>query len=80
MRFINELKIVQQKNRDKPLHQLVRLLFHGSNTTAPESIALSENGLNINYAKDGLYGNGIYFADNAGYSDKYAHVTPTGLR
>jgi len=43
--------------------------------TAPDQIALSENGLNINYANSGVYGNGIYFADNAAYSQNYAHMS-----
>ena len=41
--------------------------------TSPEQIALSEHGLNINYSNAGAYGNGIYFADNAAYSQTYAH-------
>jgi hypothetical protein len=36
--------------------------------TPPDQIALSEQGLNVNYSNSGAYGNGIYFADNAAYS------------
>jgi hypothetical protein len=72
------MKIVQQKNKTKPLSQLIRILFHGTRETPPEQIAMSENGLNINYANNGVYGNGIYFADNAAYSQTYAHLTQVG--
>ena len=76
MRFLNELKIVKQKNKNKPLSELIRILFHGTRETPPEQIAMSESGLNINYANtNGVYGNGIYFADNAAYSQTYAHST-----
>jgi hypothetical protein len=47
MRFLNELKIVQQKNRNKPLNQIVRLLFHGTRATCPKEIATGENGLSV---------------------------------
>jgi hypothetical protein len=78
LRFLNELKIVQQKNKSKPLSQLIRVLFHGTRMTPPEQIALSENGLNINYSNSGVYGSGIYFADNAAYSQNYAHQDYNG--
>lgn len=68
MRFRNELYIVQQKNKDKSITELVRILWHGTRNTPPDQIALSEQGLNVNYSSAGAYGNGIYFADNAAYS------------
>ena len=36
LRFMNELKIVQQKNKTKPLHHLIRVLFHGTRLTPPD--------------------------------------------
>jgi hypothetical protein len=54
---------------------MIRVLWHGTRMTPPDQIALSENGLNINYANTGVYGNGIYFADNAAYSQNYAHMS-----
>ena len=39
MRFLNELKIIKEKNPTKALNQLVKLLFHGSRGVDPEVIA-----------------------------------------
>lgn len=47
LRFLNELEIVHQNNKQKPLSQLIRILFHGTRTTSPYQIALSENGLSL---------------------------------
>ena len=71
---MEQLRSIQQKNKDKPLHSIIRLLFHGTGNTTPEVIALGDEGLDIKYAKStGVYGPGIYFADNAAYSMGYAH-------
>ena len=58
---------------------MVRFLFHGTRTTPPDQIALSEQGLNVNYSNAGAYGNGIYFADNAAYSQAYAYSNADGV-
>ena len=31
-RFLNELKIIKEKNPDKPLTSLIKVLFHGTRT------------------------------------------------
>jgi hypothetical protein len=31
-RFLNELKIIKEKNQDKPLTSLIKVLFHGTRT------------------------------------------------
>ena len=72
-RFITELTIIKEKNPAKPLSELVRFLFHGVRTGLdPKQIAMSEAGLDMRYASPaGLYGSGIYFADNSAYSVAY---------
>ena len=65
-RFMNELKIIREKNPNLRLDQMIRILWHGSRTTSPEMIALSETGLDMRYANPGgAFGSGTYFADNA---------------
>jgi hypothetical protein len=40
----------------------------------PLLIATGEVGLDVNFSKVGTYGRGIYFADNAAYSNNYKHL------
>ena len=75
---MNQLKQIQDKNEKKPYSELIRFLWHGTSRTPPHQIVLTETGLNINYAQDGLYGKGLYFADNACYSQDYAHEAVRG--
>ena len=77
---MNELKIVQEKNPDKPLNQLIRLLYHGTRHTDPKLIVTGEAGLDMRYAHGGgAYGSGVYFADNAAYSQTYAYGNGAGV-
>lgn len=80
-KFLMELKLAcSTKYRDKSLSQLVKLLFHGTNTTNPKDIWQSEQGLDMRFSRDGMYGQGIYFADNAEYSHRYAfHTQENGM-
>lgn len=71
-KFMTEFKLLCTKYKDKSLTQLVKLLFHGAKTVPPNQIYMSETGLDARFSKDGLYGQGIYFADNAEYSHDYA--------
>ena len=56
--------------------ELVKHLFHGTKDNDPSKVYATEEGLDLRYSKDGLNGYGIYFADNAKYSDDYAHKIP----
>jgi hypothetical protein len=51
------------------INDMVKHLFHGSKHTEPQLIYASEEGLDIRFANEGIYGRGIYFADNSQYSD-----------
>jgi len=42
----------------------------------PEKIYSSEDGLDMRFSNNGMYGTGIYFADNALYSHTYAFKSP----
>lgn len=72
--FNNELKKQFDKYRDKKPSQLIKLLFHGSGRGGePRLIYESEEGLDIRFARFGMYGQGIYFANNSGYSHSFAY-------
>ena len=72
--FMNELKKQFDKYQDKKPSQLIKLMFHGSGHGAPpKQIYESEEGLDIRFARAGMYGTGIYFADNSQYSHSYAY-------
>ena len=51
-----------------------QLLFHGTRATKPEKIYTSPNGFDVGYARAGRWGKATYFAENASYSDNFAHV------
>lgn len=58
-----------------------RCLYHGTSSTAPDTIYNSEFGFDFRCCRpDRLWGCGAYFAANAACSDRYAHITPDGQR
>ena len=69
---MTEFKLLSTKYKGKGLTQLVKLLFHGAKGVSPEMVYESETGLDTRFSRDGNYGQGIYFADNADYSHAYA--------
>lgn len=46
-------------------------MFHATNNTDPKIIYESEEGFNVNYANQGMWGKALYFAENSSYSDEY---------
>jgi len=55
-----------------------RMLFHGTGACDPRIIYEDDKGFLINFASDdGLWGRGVYFAQDATYSHKYSFRTPT---
>jgi Poly(ADP-ribose) polymerase catalytic domain len=55
-------------------------LFHGSGQTRPSQIYQSEDGFNINYSNEGMWGRANYFAKNSSYSNNYAYKYADGSR
>ena len=49
-------------------------LFHGTSSTPPEDIYMSEEGFDMRFSREGLWGQGNYFAENAQYSCSYAYA------
>ena len=50
------------------------MLFHGTSNIPPEIIYQSEDGFDIRYSREGLWGNAVYFAVNSSYSNKYCYI------
>ena len=49
-------------------------LFHGTSSTPPEDIYRSEEGFDMRFSREGLWGQGNYFAESAQYSCGYAYT------
>ena len=73
--YRNELEDIKTKNKDDGN---CKNMFHGTNATDPTVVYKSEEGFNVNYAKDGLWGKAIYFAENSSYSNGYSFKLPSG--
>ena len=54
-------------------------LFHGTRTTPPERIYESEEGFDMRYSRQGLWGLGNYFAVAANYTSTYAYKDASGI-
>jgi len=78
----HELEMCRNRNKKAPLHEYVRLLWHGTSNTNPKIIYESDKGWKVNYAGDGnLWGKGLYFSQDAVYSGgKYAFMTEKGTQ
>ena len=59
---------------------MVKILFNGSKNTDPMNILKSDYGLDNRFARVGMYGTGIYFADNSNYSKAYSYQTPQNTK
>ena len=49
-------------------------LFHGTSSNPPEDIYMSEEGFDMRFSREGMWGQGNYFAENAQYSCSYAYA------
>jgi len=72
--FDLELDQVRQKNRNNPAVRdyCTRLLFHGTKNTEPTLIYNGEKGFMMQFAAEGYWGRGTYFAEKACYSHHYS--------
>lgn len=56
-------------------------LWHGTRTTDPDLIIKGEEGFDIKYSSEGMWGRGIYFARDARYSNaQYAYHHGNGQK
>lgn len=77
-KFMNEFKRMLRKYPKLQVTDMVKHLFHGTRATAPKLIAETEDGLDLRFSNSGMYGQGIYFADNSQYSHSYHHPAKDG--
>ncbi len=68
--FHNEVKDLKEKYAGED--PLIKILHHGTGNNKPEIIYQSEEGFNINYSNEGMWGRAIYFAVNSSYSHNYS--------
>ena len=47
-------------------------LYHGTRETNPSLIYNSEEGFDMRYSREGLWGIAVYFAENSSYSNAYS--------
>ena len=57
-----------------------KLLFHGTRETDPKQIYMGEVGFDCRFSSKGKWGQANYFAEDANFADKYAHVPSEGLK
>lgn len=69
--YMQSKKRLSIKNRNRVNE---KLLFHGTTQTPPEKIYRSEKGFDFRFARQGLWGEGTYFAVNASYSHNYSYT------
>ena len=55
-------------------------LFHGTRSNDPKLIYEGENGFDMRYSNQGMWGTANYFAVNASYSNNYSYTTYDGCK
>jgi hypothetical protein len=53
-------------------------LYHGTKQAKPALIYESQCGLDVRFSNQGVLGQGIYFSNNSGYSNRYCYACPNG--
>ncbi|TNV72372.1 hypothetical protein FGO68_gene5051 [Halteria grandinella] len=70
---MNEEQDISQKNLQ--LDDVTRLLFHGTSQTDPKMIYESEEGFDMRFSNEGMWGRANYFAVKSAYSNNYCYKT-----
>ena len=74
-RYSQHRELIKKKNQGKA-QELD--LFHGTRTNPPDCIYTGEEGFDMRFSAQGMWGMGNYFAVNASYSHDYAHTLARG--
>ena len=68
-KFTCEVRYMLNKYPNKSVWELVKMMFNGpKSNTDPKVIYSGEYGIDQRFAANGMYGRGLYFADNSAYS------------
>lgn len=73
-----EADSLNEKYNNPPNTDMTQMLFHGTRKTAPESIFQSEEGFDMRFSNEGMWGQAVYFAKNSAYSNDYCHNNRDG--
>ena len=76
-RYSQHRELIKKKNQGIA-HELD--LFHGTRSNPPDRIYTGEEGFDMRFSAQGMWGMGNYFAVNASYSHIYAHPMASGYR
>ena len=76
-KYVQHKKMIHKKNAGS-VNEME--LFHGTSGNNPLLIYGSEEGFDMRYSAQGMWGLANYFAVNASYSNTYAHTTVSGQR
>jgi len=75
--FVNMIQTLEELRPGDDLNR--KMLFHGTRQTLPEDVYGNfDMGFDLQYANQGMFGKGLYFALNASYSHAYAYRTQKG--
>ena len=74
-KYVQEKSRIHQKNTGG-VNEME--LFHGTRSNSPEEIYNSEEGFDMRYSSQGMWGMANYFAVTASYSDLYAYASTAG--
>ena len=74
----NQQKDWMHKKNDGAVNE--KELWHGSRKSSAENIYSSEEGFDMRYSSEGLWGQANYFAEKASYSDRYAFTSAGGTK
>ena len=70
-KYVQHKKMIEEKNGAAG-NELE--LFHGTRSNMPKEIYYSEEGFDMRFSAQGMWGRANYFAVNASYSNSYAHT------
>jgi hypothetical protein len=59
--------------QSKGVQENVKELWHGTRNNKPSLFYKGEEGFDIKYSNQGMWGKGLYFAENASYSLGFSH-------
>ena len=71
-KYYKEKELLQHKYDDEDI-LIEKMLFHGTRQTDPVLLIDTEEGFDMRFSSSGMWGPGIYFAEDASYSHKYSH-------
>ena len=76
-KYMQDKKRICEKNKGSANE---KELFHGSRSTKAEDIVSCEDGLDMRWSAEGMWGRANYFAVKACYSDSFAYQRSDGLK